>query len=333
MTDITEASPASAGAGATTLGVRGRTTKAVAAAGRRYPLFRGHSRIATHLVPTGAQGPDGSTEVALRCGPRILVRPNENVGRTIFFFGDLSPRLSSVCSRVLRPGDTVIDVGANYGVITLRAAAAVGPTGCVHAIEPQPGVAALLRRSIAMNHMDQVQVHEIALSDSDGQMSLQVPDDNLGAASLSRPLTGPGATFTVQVRTSGPFLANLSLGPVRLMKVDIEGHEPEFLRGAHDFLAAQPPDIIVIESNDHIFGPTVGPISLWERPAVQQLTDLGYEIVAIDRTFRNLFFTGLTRFQPGRDDDFGRSEDYVAIHGSRYAGLAAELGIKDGTSR
>jgi FkbM family methyltransferase len=302
-------------------------TRLFKAAGHHYPLHRGHSRLATKLLPA----PPGSepVEVRLRCGARLLVRPDEHIGRTVFYFGDLEPKLSWVCSRVLRPGDTAVDVGANYGVITLLAAQAVGAGGCVHAFEPQPAVAALLRQSLALNGMDQVQVHELALSDADGELQLQVPDHNLGAASLSRALDGPGASYSVAVRASGNFLAGLDVGPVRLMKVDIEGHEPAFLRGAARFLATAPPDVIVFESNDHVFGAYDRPLSLWDRPAVRQIRDLGYEIVGIDRTLKSTFLMGLTRFRPGRDDDFGHSLDYVAIFGPKYAALAEMLGIKD----
>jgi FkbM family methyltransferase len=290
--------------------------------------------MATQLLPNPlGRATDPTVEVKLRCGARILVRADEHIGRTVFFFGDLEPKLSWVCTQLLRPGDTAIDVGANCGVVTLLAAHRVGSTGSVHAFEPQPGVAALLRRSLALNDMVQVRLHEVALSDRDGRLELAVPDHNLGAASLTRQLNGPGTRFIVDVRASGPYLGALDLGPVRLLKIDIEGHEPQFLQGAREFLAASMPDVIVFESNEQIFDPDGSLHSLWSRPAVQDIVKLDYEIVGIDRTLRSVFHIGLTRLQPGRDDDFGHSLDYLAIHRRRYPEIAAALGVRNGSSR
>ena len=301
-------------------------------AAHRYPLYRGQSKI-SDLLPTRPRDADAdpTVEVRLRSGFKILVRDDEHIGHIVSLFGDLEPKLSWVCGRLLRPGDTVVDVGANYGVITLLAARAVGATGLVHSFEPQPGLADLLRRSIALNRLDNVHVHEQALSEADGALELHIPSENLGAGSLTRSLHGPGTVITVPVRTSGDRLAELDLPHVRLLKVDIEGHEPEFLRGARSFLASAVPDVIVFESNDHIVNSGDTPMSLWERPVVKEILDLGYQLAGIDRTIKSIFRVGLTRLQPGRDDDFGHSLDYVAVSGPQYRPVAALLGIKDGS--
>ena len=68
----------------------------------------------------------------------------------------------------LRPGDTFIDAGANIGLFTLLALSVVGDKGHVHAFEPNPLVAAMLRESLALNAADNVTVHEIGLSDVEG---------------------------------------------------------------------------------------------------------------------------------------------------------------------
>jgi len=77
--------------------------------------------------------------------------------------------LTEVIAEVVKPGMTVIDVGANLGYFSMLFADIVGPTGAVHAFEPNAALAVRLRRSVAVNgFLDRLQVHEQALGDVDG---------------------------------------------------------------------------------------------------------------------------------------------------------------------
>jgi FkbM family methyltransferase len=180
----------------------------------------------------------------------MWVDPTDYVGRAIYFMGELDPKVTWALRRVLRPGDTFIDVGANQGLLSCIAAGLVGPRGRVHAFEPQPRIAALLRRSVADARLSQVTVHEVALSDRDGVARLAVPAGNAGAASLEPHVGGaPGAEVEVELVRGDGYLASLGVRRVRAMKVDVEGHEgPVFagLRGVLESPAA--PDLIVFES-------------------------------------------------------------------------------------
>ena len=100
------------------------------------------------------------------------------------FWASGTSRIGWICRKVLRPGDTFVNIGANFGLVSLVGAKAVGPTGHVHSFEPQPDVAEMLRKSAARNGMKQLAVHEVALSDSEGIMTLQVPEGHSGSASL-----------------------------------------------------------------------------------------------------------------------------------------------------
>src|SRR5687767_2781122 len=70
---------------------------------------------------------------------------------------------------LLRRGETVWDVGAHHGFVTLCAAKRVGPTGVVHAFEPCASNRAALRRHLRWNRLTNVEVHPYALSDADGE--------------------------------------------------------------------------------------------------------------------------------------------------------------------
>src|SRR5438067_1424811 len=122
-------------------------TRVAQRACRLYPLFSGCGALANLPLLRRLAPPAGTVTTDLRDGSRIRVRPGDYIGRAVFFFGDLDPKLRWVFSRVLRPGDAALDIGANCGVMSLFAARLVGPAGQVHAFEPQPDLAALLRES------------------------------------------------------------------------------------------------------------------------------------------------------------------------------------------
>ncbi|MFO0957337.1 MAG: FkbM family methyltransferase [Isosphaeraceae bacterium] len=169
------------------------------------------------------------------------MRLDDLEGRCIDLLGEWDPRISWILRRVLRRGDTFIDVGANFGLVSLIGAQAVGPTGWVHAFEPQPDLAAMLRRSAALNGLTNLMLHEVALSNTDGTLSLQVPFDHSGAASLCRPDQGQGTSIPVAVRRGGPYFAEHGIGPVRLLKIDVEGHEAAVLEGWSPSSSMAPP--------------------------------------------------------------------------------------------
>lgn len=292
--------------------------RTLASLGRRYPLCRGQFWLGRRFPDPTPEGE--AIEVGLRLGARVLVYPNEFVGRAVFYFGDLDPRISWVCRRVLRLGDTVVDVGANYGVVSLVAAQLVGPCGAVHAFEPQPHVAALLRRSAERNGFTRLRVHEIGLSEVDAELEMHVPATHFGGASFNR-VDGPGSSIKVEVRHAGDFLSGLDLPPIRMLKVDIEGHEAAFLRGGRDFLRRHPPDVILFESNDHLYEREHVPF--WRREAVRELHDLGYELVRISQGLGALR-PRLIRVRAG--DDSGL--DFVAIHRSRSVEMTRLLALR-----
>lgn len=291
------------------------------ALGRRYPLYRGHGWLARNLFPNPAVGHDGAVEVSLRSGTRILVHSDEFIGRIVFFFGEFDPRISWICRRVLRRGDAVVDVGANYGVVSLLAADLVGGAGLVHSFEPQPQIASLLRSSAERNGFTQLHVHEMALSDGDGTSDLHIPVANLGAASLSRSAI-EGSLISVKVRHSGAALSELDLPAIRMLKVDIEGHEPEFFRGGREFLHRCPPDLIVFESNEALYDDG-DHVPFWERASVRELGDLGYVMVRVSQRL-GAIGPKFVRVPPGRHD---RGLDFVAVHHPRYREIAGVLAI------
>ncbi|MBV9389520.1 MAG: FkbM family methyltransferase [Chroococcidiopsidaceae cyanobacterium CP_BM_ER_R8_30] len=288
-----------------------------------YPLYSGCGTIAnTPLFRRMSYSTKPLVKARLRDGQFIFVRLDDFIGRAVFYFGDLDPKVTLVCKRLLRSGDTMLDVGANCGLITMYAAKIVGSSGRVHAFEPQPALAELIRESANANGYNQVLVHNIALSVEDGVLDLFVPSDNGGAASFSQQwgqICGADKTIQVEVRRTADYLASLNLKRVRLMKIDVEGHEEFVLRGGLDFFRDHGPDAIVFESSEH-----AGPF--WEREPVKLLTSINYTIFAIKKSkFGSLRLQELNRQTDGQVS----GHDFIAIkRGEQYEDILSALQVK-----
>src|SRR5438477_350124 len=105
----------------------------------------------------------------VRLGPMrgLVYQVSETTGMSPWYSGSERAH-QRVFRQLLQAGDTVIDVGANWGLHTLYFSRLVGPTGLVVAIEPFPPVCRELKWHVQANHCSNVKTHEIALSDGDG---------------------------------------------------------------------------------------------------------------------------------------------------------------------
>jgi FkbM family methyltransferase len=142
------------------------------------------------------------------------------------------------CERYLRPGDRCVDAGANIGAYTIVLGSLVGSTGAVHAFEPVPRLAEILRRNVGLNRLECVRVHAEALSDDAGQVSI-VDRDTASAVVASGGMSVPARRLDE--------LAELRMVDVALMKLDVEGHEAPVLRGARDLLERRAIAVVLFE--------------------------------------------------------------------------------------
>ena len=149
--------------------------------------------------------------------------------------------------RLLKPGDSAIDVGGHIGFFTMQMAAAVGPDGRIYAFEPLDSNANLLERSIAENGFgDRVRFQRAAVGAAPGTATLTFPIETLnsGGAYLLRNGSAPLAG---NQKKDVPLIALDALElrrPVRFIKMDVEGAEPQVLRGAARILKEDTPVIL-----------------------------------------------------------------------------------------
>ena len=139
--------------------------------------------------------------------------------------------------RLVPEGTITVDVGANCGLYTRKLARL---SRRVHAFEPSHEMADLLRRTSARN----VSVHEVALSDQAGNAELFIPQDGRdlihGLASL-QPAVGASSRAVAPVNVPTARLDAIVRQDVAFVKIDVEGHELNVLKGAVELLENSQP--------------------------------------------------------------------------------------------
>jgi FkbM family methyltransferase len=261
-------------------------------------------------------GADGTEWATLRSGERILVNPLDYVGRSLAYFGDLDPKITWLCRKLLRQGDVVLDIGANQGLITLTCASLVGARGKVHAFEPNPELARLLNASIVQNGFTNVVVHEVALGSRTEKRELFVPPGNAGAGSLvpEGRMGRSGRSLRISVHNTTEYLSGLDLERIRLIKIDVEGFEAEVIGGGLEFFKGTSPDAILFELNEAYSG---------IHPTIALLRELGYVFFHIPRALMRM---RVRRIDPvARPREHGR--DLLAVpSGAAGEAIVSTLG-------
>lgn len=157
--------------------------------------------------------------------------------------------LTQFIARLIEPGMVVADVGANYGYYTLLLAELVGPKGHVHAVEPNPAAAVMLRRSVDLNGFAlRTSIVESCAASSDGQeFLLYVPHGEPKNACLiaSADIVSPASGTIHQLRGRALDSIAAERGPLDFVKIDAEGAEEAIFDGMSHMLGARPPKIVL----------------------------------------------------------------------------------------
>lgn len=215
--------------------------------GRTVPV-PGWFPLVVEAVHPRLRRPGGPVRARIN-GMEMDLHLDEYVQRRIYYHCHETPEARWV-RRLLRPGDHVLDVGANVGFFTLLAAHEVGPQGRVLAFEPVPHNIAVLRRNLEINGVTCVEVRPAAAGAHDGEISIGLDHPDPDETGVSGHYTEGGSrdAITVPVVTVDGALA-AEAPRLRLAKIDVEGAEPRVLAGMERTLHDRPPDALLMEIN------------------------------------------------------------------------------------
>jgi FkbM family methyltransferase len=289
------------------------TRHALRSVSRHYPFYVGMGGLSQAKLFRDAV-PAEPVTAHLRNGFSLWVQPNEHIGRTIYYFGDLDPKVTYVLRKLLEPDDTFVDIGANVGVLSIGVADRVGPLGRIHAFEPNPVCVDLLRRSARDNCLTNLTIHPVALSDCDGSTELHLNRENMGAASLSRTSDVDAGAIVVATRKAGAAVTAVADSHGQyVMKIDIEGHEGVVLTHCSGLLEHNPPKGLVFE-----YYPSL--TALRDEGIFEMLFDLGFTVLGVPRSYRRPSLRLLSPNVPTPP-----AHDYLAVPRERLDWLSGRL--------
>lgn len=163
-----------------------------------------------------------------RYGKMLYNRYDIYIGRSLEIYGEWSQLEMDFMKSYIPLGGVCVDVGANIGTHTLFFCNAVGPEGCVVAFEPQHIIFQLLCANVALNNHLNVRTHNLAVSDSSGLAKMRASDYTRAENFGSNRLIEDGSGSDVQTKA----LDDCYFERLDLVKIDVEGWEPQVILGA-----------------------------------------------------------------------------------------------------
>lgn len=150
----------------------------------------------------------------------------------------------ALLDRYVRPGDWVIDVGANVGHYTKRLSELVGPSGRVLAFEPMPATFAILAANAGRFARSNVSLFNAAISDATGLVAMELPKYADGLRNYYQAHVTTDSINELHVMAY-PLDLFKTGNRIALVKVDAEGHEAAVIAGMHELIERDRPTLII----------------------------------------------------------------------------------------
>lgn len=202
----------------------------------RIPAYMGDYTILTKLI----------------YGPKIFLDTRDlSMTGHLILDGFWESWITKLFISIVKPGMTVLDLGANCGYYSLLAAYLVGTQGIVHSFEPNPFHHENFLKSKSINGYSQLHLHKVALGNNQGEITLYSPEKHTASASFNK---GQIRTFiddsitnvTVPMVNLLEYLPGLKAD---VIKMDIEGAEPLIMDSIFEIIQNSPNIKIIMEYN------------------------------------------------------------------------------------
>lgn len=227
--------------------------------------------LIARLVPNNYQYPAGSDRTFEYQGIKLSLDIHDYVSHYLYF--GFKDRSHEKLMSLVKAGDTVLDVGTNYGSTILQFAKIITENGRAYGFEPDPVNFAICAKNLGLNNFHHISVENIGLGREAGEATLVVDtESNRGGNRIGIASEGKESA-RVKITSLDDWVANNNLAKIDLIKIDVEGYEMEVLAGARELLKTFSPALF-IEIDDN----NLRQQGASAKEAVMFLEDYGYSI-------------------------------------------------------
>ncbi|HVY13036.1 MAG TPA: FkbM family methyltransferase [Alphaproteobacteria bacterium] len=201
---------------------------------------------------TSSQKPE-KLLVKARHGQFVVIGEDLVVSLSLMYYGEYHEHEWQFVKRFIDYSQVIVDAGANLGTFTVPFSKAVGPYGKVISFEPQPLIYECLRETIALNKLENVELHQACLGAAPGEFEIPEPDYNTPGNFSGVPFDEPDfdeVRFSQhRIRARCVTLDSVLNGRrLDFLKIDVEGMELEVMQGGAGAISKYLP-VIYLENN------------------------------------------------------------------------------------
>lgn len=213
-----------------------------------YSYDRGRSYIMRFFLTYLSPNHPYSSQISFENQFQIFLNDiTEPMQAYLYVFGTYSDGATRFMERVVKQGDTVIDVGANIGCISLKLSKAVGQTGKVIAIEPDKSNFRMMQKNLGLNNIKNVLLLLYAASYEEKTLRFYLA--NKGSIGMHSGLYNNKVHSSSFVEVPATTIDNITnainIVRVKLVKIDVEGVEIDVIKGMHQLILRDHPIIVV----------------------------------------------------------------------------------------
>lgn len=219
---------------------------------------------------------DGDSTVAVIQGSMMrFFKADIGIGRDLLLNGIREPYATEAFTKLLEPGQTIVDIGSNIGYYALQESRIVGESGMVYALEPSDTSVVQLAHNFSLNDYENYAIYEIAVGNRDGWADLYVTDAS-NLCTLNKDATHKYREVKkVPIVKLDTFFRDKPYPDV--IRMDVEGYELEIIKGMAALLAIQNPLILFIELHMDILGEQVKELALLLKMASFEIVSASLE--------------------------------------------------------